>query len=133
MQVKDMMDLESVHMEYLADSLCICFLSDETKAVGSIIESILQCALDFRSCITVGAWDSGNDPEDLLGKPSRINISQVLSIKQKFDRSLKELHICYIKGPKHGKVGLSRFWDYLNYNEYYSNSNVSNEMGYYVV
>ncbi|KAG5090146.1 hypothetical protein JHK86_002758 [Glycine max] len=130
-KVKDMMDLESVHMEYLADSLCICFLSDETKAVGSIIESILQCALDFRSCITVGSWDSGSDPEDLLGKLSKINISQVLSIKQKFDRSLKELHICYIKGPKHGNFGLSRFWDYLNYNEYYSN--VSNEMGYYAV
>ncbi|RDX93277.1 Gamma-tubulin complex component 6, partial [Mucuna pruriens] len=128
-KVKDMMDLESVHMEYLADSLCICFLSDETKAVGSIIESILQCALDFRSCITVGAWDSGSDLEDLLGKLSRINISQVLSIKQKFDRSLKELHICYIKGPKHGNFGLSRFWDYLNYNEYYLN--VKNEMGYY--
>ncbi|WVZ12432.1 hypothetical protein V8G54_016962 [Vigna mungo] len=70
--VKDMMDLESVHMEYLADSLCICFLSDETKGVGSIIESILQCALDFRSCITFGAWDS----EDLSGKLSKINISQ---------------------------------------------------------
>jgi len=55
----------------------------------------------------------------------------VLSIKQKFDRSLKELHIRYVKGPKHGKFGLSRFWDYLNYNEYYSN--VSNEMGFYAV
>ncbi|KAG2375414.1 uncharacterized protein HKW66_Vig0164320 [Vigna angularis] len=126
-KVKDMIDLESVHMEYLADSLCICFLSDETKGVGSIIESILQCALDFRSCITVGAWDS----EDLSGKLSKINISQVLSIKQKFDRSLKELHIRYIKGPKHGNFGLSRFWDYLNYNEYYSN--VSNELGCYAV
>ncbi|XP_020237088.1 uncharacterized protein LOC109816465 isoform X2 [Cajanus cajan] len=130
-KVKDMMDLESVHMEYLADSLCICFLSDETKAVGSIIESILQCALDFRSCITIGAWDFGSDPEDLFGKLSRINISQVLSIKQKFDRSLKELHICYIKEPKHRNFGLSRFWEYLNYNEYYSN--VSNETGYYTV
>ncbi|KAK7308197.1 hypothetical protein VNO77_41797 [Canavalia gladiata] len=129
--VKDMMDLESVHMEYLADSLCICFLSDETKAVGSIIESILQCALDFRSCLRVGAWDAGSGPEDLFGKLSRINISQVLSIKQKFDRSLKELHICYIKEPKHGNFGLSRFWDYLNYNEYYSN--ISNEIGYYAV
>ncbi|XP_027360926.1 uncharacterized protein LOC113869026 [Abrus precatorius] len=130
-KVKDMMDLESVHMEYLADSLCICFLSDETKVVGSIIEGILQCALDFRSCLTVGAWNAGFDQEDLLGKLSRINISQVLSIKQKFDRSLKELQICYIKEPKHGNFGLSRFWDYLNYNEYYSS--VRNEMGYYVV
>ncbi|XP_061354421.1 uncharacterized protein LOC133299039 isoform X2 [Gastrolobium bilobum] len=130
-KVKDMMDLESVHMEYLADSLCICFLSDETKAVGSIIESILQCALDFRSCLTVGAWDTGSDQEKLLGKLSTINISQVLSIKQKFDRSLKELHICYIKEPKHWNFGLSRFWEYLNYNEYYSH--VSNDTGYYAV
>ncbi|GAU29529.1 hypothetical protein TSUD_115510, partial [Trifolium subterraneum] len=75
-KVKDMMDLESVHMEYLADSLSICFLSDETKAVGSIIESILQCALDFRSCISLGTWDIGNDRGNLLGKLSTINISQ---------------------------------------------------------
>ncbi|KAF1874658.1 hypothetical protein Lal_00007272 [Lupinus albus] len=127
-KVKDIMDLESVHMEYLADSLCICFLSDETRTVGSIIESILQCALDFRSCLTVGARDIGSDQEALFGMLSRINISQVLSIKQKFDRSLKELHICYINEPKHGNFGLSRFWEYLNYNEYYSH--VSNEMGY---
>ncbi|KAK7269258.1 hypothetical protein RIF29_21979 [Crotalaria pallida] len=130
-KVKDMMDLESVHMEYLADSLCICFLSDETRAVGSIIESILQCALDFRSCLTVGAQDTGNDQEIWSGILSRVNISQVLSIKQKFDRSLKELHICYIKGPKNGNFRLSRFWEYLNYNEYYSH--VSNGMGYYAV
>ncbi|KAK2371716.1 gamma-tubulin complex component [Trifolium repens] len=130
-KVKDMMDLESVHMEYLADSLSICFLSDETKAVGSIIESILQCALDFRSCISFGAWDIGNDRGDLLGKLSTINISQVISIKQKFDRSLKELHFCCVKEPKHVNFGLSRFWEYLNYNGYYSH--VNSGMGYCVV
>jgi gamma-tubulin complex component 6 len=130
-KVKDMMDLESVHMEYLADSLSICFLSDETKAVGSIIESILQCALDFRSCISFGAWDIGNDRGDLLGKLSTINISQVISIKQKFDRSLKELHFCCVKEPKHANFGLSRFWEYLNYNGYYSH--VNSGMGYCVV
>ncbi|XP_057450371.1 uncharacterized protein LOC130741457 isoform X2 [Lotus japonicus] len=126
-KVKDMMDLESVHMEYLADSLCICFMSDETKAVGNIIESILQCALDFRSCLTVGAWDTRSEQGNSLGRLSTINISQVLSIKQKFDRSLKELHFCYIREPKHGNLGLSRFWEFLNYNEYYSH--VSNGMG----
>ncbi|XP_004511289.1 uncharacterized protein [Cicer arietinum] len=130
-KVKDMMDLESVHMEYLADSLNICFLSDETKAVGSIIESILQCALDFRSCLTIGAWGIGSDRGNLLGKLSTINISQVLSIKQKFDRSLNELHICYVKEPKHVNFGFSRFWEYLNYNEYYSH--VNNGMGYCAV
>jgi len=51
---------------------CRCFLSDETKAVGSIIESILQCALDFRSCLTIGACRG-----DFLGELSTINISQV--------------------------------------------------------
>ncbi|CAK8536590.1 unnamed protein product [Lathyrus sativus] len=130
-KVKDMMDLESVHTEYLADSLRICFLSDETKAMGSIIESILQCALDFRSCITIGAWDIGNDRGDLLGKLSTVNISQVLSIKQKFDRSLNELHVCYVKEPKHVNFGLSRFWEYLNYNQYYSD--VNNGMEYYAL
>ncbi|KAL1317103.1 hypothetical protein HN51_069202 [Arachis hypogaea] len=127
-KVKDMMDLESVHMEYLADSLCICFLSDDTRAVGGIIESILQCALDFRSCLTVGVWRTGSSWENLSGKLSKINIPQVLSIKQKFDRSLKELHNWYIKEPKHGKFG-RHFWESLDYNKYYSH--VINEMGQY--
>lgn len=56
---------------------CRCFLSAETKAVGSIIESLLQCALDFRSCLTTGAWDTGSDQGNLLGKVSAINLSQV--------------------------------------------------------
>ncbi|KAI4308340.1 hypothetical protein L6164_031423 [Bauhinia variegata] len=128
-KVKDMMDIESVHMEYLADSLHICFLSEETQTVGSIIESILQCALDFRSCLTTVAWDVGVDQENSVGRLSRVNISQVLSIKQKFDKNLKELQLCYIKAPKHGGFGLSRFWEYLNYNEYYSD--INNKMGYY--
>ncbi|KAG8655629.1 hypothetical protein MANES_04G054800v8 [Manihot esculenta] len=119
-KVKDMMDLESVHMEYLTDSLNICFLSDETRPVASIIESILQCALDLRSCLTCSMWDVGLDQEDSLGKLSRINMSQVLDVKQKFDKNLKELHLCYLKSPRHGKFGLSCFWGYLNYNEYYT-------------
>lgn len=130
-KVKDMMDLESVHMAYLTDSLHICFLSNETRSVAIIIESILQCAFEFRSCFTGGMWDMGLDQGDLLGKLSRINISQVLAIKQKFDKNLKQLHLCYLKFPKHGEFGLSRFWGYLNYNKYYSD--VGNEMDLYAL
>lgn len=129
-KVKDMMDLESVHMAYLTDSLHICFLSNETRSVAIIIESILQCAFEFRSCFTGGMWDMGLDQGDLC-KLSRINISQVLAIKQKFDKNLKQLHLCYLKSPKHGEFGLSRFWGYLNYNKYYSD--VGNEMDLYAL
>ncbi|XP_059430349.1 uncharacterized protein LOC132163972 isoform X4 [Corylus avellana] len=128
-KVKDMLDLESVHMAYLMDSLHICFLSDETRNVASIIENILQCALDFRSCLTGGIWDIGMDQGDMWGNFSRINISQVLNIKRIFDKNLTELRLCYLKSPKHGEFGLSRFWANLNFNEYYSH--VGNEMGYY--
>lgn len=55
-----------------------CFLSNETRSVAIIIESILQCAFEFRSCFTGGMWDMGLDQGDLLGKLSRINISQVI-------------------------------------------------------
>ncbi|XP_040992512.1 uncharacterized protein LOC121239342 isoform X1 [Juglans microcarpa x Juglans regia] len=119
-KVKDMLDLESLHMAYLMDCLHICFLSDETRHVASIIENILQCALDFRSCLTGGICGVGMDQEDLMGTFSRINISQVLAIKQTFNKNLNELHLCYLKSPKHGEFGLSCFWAYLNYNEYYS-------------
>ncbi|XVF19558.1 hypothetical protein REPUB_Repub11eG0121900 [Reevesia pubescens] len=127
-KVKDMMDLESVHMAYLIDSLHICFLSDETRSIASIVENILQCALDFRSCLTGGIWNVGLAEDDLLDRLSRINISQVLAIKQKFDKNVKELHLLYLKSPKNGEFGLSCFWGYLNYNDYYSNEN---EMGRY--
>ncbi|KAE8037663.1 hypothetical protein FH972_010235 [Carpinus fangiana] len=130
-KVKDMLDLESVHMAYLMDSLHICFLSDETQNVAGIIENILQCALDFRSCLTGGIWDIGMDQGDMWGNFSRINISQVLNIKRTFDKNLTELRLCYLKSPKHGEFGLSRFWANLNYNEYYSH--VGNEMGYYAL
>ncbi|GLT60971.1 hypothetical protein SLA2020_337090 [Shorea laevis] len=122
-KVKDMMDLESVHMAYLSDSLQTCFLSKETRSIATILESIVQCALDFRSCLSGGVWDMRLDQGDLLDKLSRVNISQVLAIKQKFDKNLKELHLCYLKSPKHGEFGLSRFWGYLNYNDYYSDEN----------
>lgn len=48
------------------------------RHVASIVENILQCALDFRSCLTGGIWNAGMDRGDLLGKFSRINISQVI-------------------------------------------------------
>lgn len=123
-KVKDMMDFESVHMAYLTDSLQICFLSNETHSIASIIQSILQCALDFRSCLVGGTWDGSGD---LL---SQINISKVLAIKETFDKKLKELHLCYLKSPKHAEFGLSRFWGYINYNDHYSDA-VGNEMGFY--
>ncbi|GAV74870.1 Spc97_Spc98 domain-containing protein [Cephalotus follicularis] len=119
-KVKDMMDLEAVHLAYLIDSLHICFLSDETRSVASIIEGFLECALDFRSCLQRSLWVGGLQQGDMLGKISIINMSQVLAIKQKFEKNLKELHLCYLQSPKQAEFGLSRFWGYLNYNEYYS-------------
>ncbi|XVF74370.1 hypothetical protein PTKIN_Ptkin13bG0105200 [Pterospermum kingtungense] len=127
-KVKDMMDLESVHMAYLTDALDICFLSDETQSIANIIENILQCALDFRSCLTGGMLNVGLSEGNLLDKLSRINVSQVLTIKKKFNKNLKELHLLYLKSPKHGEFGLSCFWGYLNYNDYYS---IEIKMGHY--
>ncbi|KAK1354066.1 hypothetical protein POM88_047322 [Heracleum sosnowskyi] len=91
-QVKDMMDFESAHMSYVNDSLTICFLSDET---------------------TVESGDSSSNF-------SQTNISQVHNIRRVFYNNLKELYICYLKSPKHGEFSLSRFWDCLNYNDYYA-------------
>lgn len=119
-QVKDMFDLESVHMAYLADSLHICFLSDETRPIAAIIENILQCALDFRSCFTRGYWEVTVDRRDSSKVLGRINISQVLTIKAVFEKNLKELYLCYLGSPKHGEFSVCRFWEYLNYNDYYS-------------
>ncbi|KAL7202889.1 hypothetical protein ACSBR1_034362 [Camellia fascicularis] len=127
-KVKDMMDLKSVHMAYLTDSLHICFLSDELKSIASIIENILQCALQFRACLIGSMCDAGLDG-NFSGELSRINISQVLAIKRTFDKNLKELHLCYLKTPKHREFALSHFWSYLNFNEYYSD--VSNETSHY--
>ncbi|XP_050222979.1 uncharacterized protein LOC126673061 isoform X2 [Mercurialis annua] len=117
-KVKDMMDLEMMHMEYLTESLHICFLSGETRPVASIIENILECALEFRACLTTSTWDEGG----LLGKLSRINISQVRTIKQKLDINLKELYLLHLNSPKHGQFGVSCFWGHLNYNEYYTHN-----------
>ncbi|ESQ37583.1 hypothetical protein EUTSA_v10002374mg [Eutrema salsugineum] len=119
-KVKDMMDLESVHMVYLSEALRICFLSDESRVISNIIENILQCALDFRSCLPRGTQRTGRVPNDAWTKTLGINTSQVMIVKQKFDKELKDLHLCHLKSPKHGRFGLSRFWDCLNFNLYYS-------------
>ncbi|KAL9660421.1 hypothetical protein QQ045_025235 [Rhodiola kirilowii] len=115
-KVKDMMDLEAVHMEYLTDSLQICFLSDETKMASSIITKILQCALDFRSCMMRGTCRVANDSSCC------INLSQIISIKNSFDKYLKELYLCHLKSHQHAEFGLSHFWRVLNYNDFYSSS-----------
>ncbi|XP_077245230.1 spc97 / Spc98 family of spindle pole body (SBP) component [Tasmannia lanceolata] len=120
-QVKDMLDLESVHMTYLADSLHICFLSVETQTVACIIKSILQCALDFRACFAGGGLIVGSNGEGTLELLSRINFSRVLSTKATFEGNLKELYLCYLNSPKHNEFGLWHFWEHLNYNDYFSN------------
>ncbi|URE48332.1 Spc97 / Spc98 family [Musa troglodytarum] len=97
-QVKDMLDLESVHMSYLAEALHICFLSEDTKPVAVIIENILQCALDFGLHLTGG-----------------------FTIQTIFERNLKDLYLLYLKSPSMLTSVFVAFWDHLNYNEYYSN------------
>lgn len=111
-KVKDMMDLHSAHMAYLNDSLHICFLSEETQHIASIIRSILQSAVDFRSRL-------------------KGDISQVLHMRKSFSKNIKELYLCYLKSPKHGEFGLSSFWEHLNYNDHYSDV-IGKQMGHQV-
>lgn len=178
--------------------LCRCFLSDETRGIATIIRNILQCALDFRSCVTGSTWETGPEKSDSSSKVSRISISQVnfqlllhfiiwhihghkkivsslyvnpptrkkenklkllycghsydshefymtyrkshsyqivafdfqvLALKGTFDRNIRELHLCYLNSPRHGEFSISRFWDYVNYNDYYTEV-VGKEMGH---
>ncbi|KAL3325116.1 hypothetical protein AABB24_038962 [Solanum stoloniferum] len=111
-KVKDMMDLHSAHMAYLNDSLHICFLSEETQQIASIIQSILQSAVDFRSCL-------------------KGDISQVLNMRKSFSKNIKELYLCYLKSPKHAEFGLPSFWERLNYNDHYSDV-IGKQMGHQV-
>ncbi|KAJ8478436.1 hypothetical protein OPV22_022163 [Ensete ventricosum] len=120
-QVKDMLDLESVHMSYLAEALHICFLSEDTKPVAVIIENILQCALDFGLHLTGGRLYAGTNRPDPLNLQSDINLCKVSTIQTIFERNLKDLYLLYLKSPKHVDFSLCHFWDHLNYNEYYSN------------
>ncbi|CAN4120090.1 unnamed protein product [Withania somnifera] len=111
-KVEDMMDLHSAHMAYLNDSLHICFMSEETQHIASVIRSILQSAVDFRSCL-------------------KGDISLVLNMRRSFSKNIKELYLCYHKSPKHGEFGLSSFWERLNYNDHYSEV-IGKQMGHQV-
>ncbi|XP_038891620.1 gamma-tubulin complex component 6 isoform X2 [Benincasa hispida] len=128
LKAKDMMDLESMHMAYLTDALHTCFLSEETRSVAGIINQILQCALDLRCCFTGDMWNTQVDNAASPRRLSGINKSQILAVKKRFDKNMKELHLFYLKSPKVGEFGLSRLWESLDYNYHYSDT--SNEMSY---
>ncbi|XP_042002632.1 uncharacterized protein LOC121751889 [Salvia splendens] len=119
-KVKDMLDLESVHMGYLTESLHICFLSNETQSIAGIIQNILQCAMDFRSCLAAINVGAAADDENFPHKISQIDISQVQVIRRAFTKSLEDLYLIYLQSPKHGEFGISYFWDLLDSNEYYA-------------
>ncbi|KAL6652212.1 hypothetical protein ACP70R_011137 [Stipagrostis hirtigluma subsp. patula] len=127
-QVRDMLDLEYVHLCYVTDALDICFLSNETKPVATVIKSMLQQAWELRSC-----FKSLNDISELTSNQlsnlhSLINFSQVDAIRTKFEGNIKDLYTLHSKSSKFGDLGFSRFWGYLNYNEYHSMT-VSTDMG----
>ncbi|KAJ9537147.1 hypothetical protein OSB04_029880 [Centaurea solstitialis] len=108
-KVKDLRDLEFVHMDYLNDSLSICFLSDNMKGIGEIIESILQCALDFGRVV-------------IASKTLGVNMAEVIRIKEAFEGKMRQVYEMYVKSPKNVEFSLPRFWEYLNYNNHYSYS-----------
>ncbi|PIN06488.1 hypothetical protein CDL12_20943 [Handroanthus impetiginosus] len=76
--------------------------------------------MDFQSCLTGSILGDGSDDENLTTRFSRINISKVQSIRRTFSKNLEDLYLIHLQSPKHGEFGVSRFWDYLNYNEYYA-------------
>ncbi|GJT28947.1 gamma-tubulin complex component 6 isoform X2 [Tanacetum coccineum] len=121
-KVKDLTDLDIVHMDYLNDSRCICFLSNDMKQVAEIMQSILQCALDFRS-VVVPNMSSAKQDRSLL------NVAQVQTIKEAFDQNIRQLYTCYRNSPKNVEFSLPRFWEYLNYNDHYSDV-ISKELGH---
>ncbi|KAI3707444.1 hypothetical protein L6452_25973 [Arctium lappa] len=102
-KVKDLTDLELVHMDYLNDSLSICFLSDNMKPIAEMIESILQCALEFGSVVNASA----------------VNMAEVVRIKEAFEEKIRQVYAMYLKSPKNVEFSLPRFWEYLNYNHHY--------------
>ncbi|PKA66066.1 Gamma-tubulin complex component 4 like [Apostasia shenzhenica] len=125
--VKDILDLESLHMLYLADAANICFLSDDTKAVAVVMKNILQCALDFRLCFVSIGLNTPLTEKNLSYLHSHINFNEVAVVKSTFEKNLKELYILYLKSPKHDEFNLCRLWSHLNYNDYYSIS-INNEL-----
>ncbi|KAL0713787.1 hypothetical protein Bca4012_020765 [Brassica carinata] len=72
-KVKDMMDLESVHMAYLSEAL------------------------------RIGVQSTARFPNDSWTKTLGINTSQLIVAKHKFEKELKDLHLCHRKSPKHGR------------------------------
>ncbi|CAI9105919.1 OLC1v1004952C1 [Oldenlandia corymbosa var. corymbosa] len=118
-KVKDMMDFEEAHMEYLTESLHICFLSKETQSIANIIQSMLQCSVELSSCLIACASEVGLSGDDCPELP-QIDTLRVREIKKTFTKNVKDLFLIYLRTPKHGEFGLSRFWEYLNYNGYYA-------------
>lgn len=45
---------------------------------------------------------------------------QVLAVKATFEKNINDLYLLYLKSPKHGESSICRFWDLLNYNNFYS-------------
>ncbi|XP_071730838.1 uncharacterized protein [Rutidosis leptorrhynchoides] len=121
-KVKDLTDLDIVHMDYLNDSQCICFLSNDMKQIADIIQSILQCALDFRSVVLPNMSAAGQDG-------GQLNTTKVQTIKETFDENVRQLYACYHNSPKNVEFSLPRFWEYLNYNDYFSDV-INKEMGH---
>ncbi|KAJ1272451.1 hypothetical protein BS78_06G202500 [Paspalum vaginatum] len=127
-QVRDMLDLEYVHKCYITDAIDICFLSDESKQVAIIIKSMLQLALELRSCFQSPGDTCDLSVDQLSNLHSLVNFSQVDAVGAKFEDNIKQLYILHAKSSKYGELGLSRFWAYLNYNEYYS-AKINKDMG----
>ncbi|CAL5069418.1 unnamed protein product [Urochloa decumbens] len=127
-QVRDILDLEYVHMCYITDALDICFLSDESKQVAMVIKSMLQLALEFRLCFQSLGDTCDLSVNQLSNLHSLINFSQVDAIGTRFEGNIKDLYVLHSKSSKYGELGLSRFWGYLNYNEYHS-TKIGMDMG----
>ncbi|KAI4368676.1 hypothetical protein MLD38_017208 [Melastoma candidum] len=75
-KVKDMIDLESAHMDYLLESLHICFLSHGTQDISGAIQSILQTAIEFHDIVNRGVREAIDDG-DPMGCKLQIVTSQV--------------------------------------------------------
>ncbi|KAL5216817.1 hypothetical protein ABZP36_008218 [Zizania latifolia] len=126
-QVRDMLDLEYVHLCYVTDALHICFLSTEAKPIAAIIKSIIQQALELRLCFK-SLDDISESTVKEFNLRTLINFSEVDAIRTKFEGNMKDLYILHTKSSKYGELGLSRFWGYLNYNEFHSLT-ISKDMG----
>ncbi|XP_031475147.1 uncharacterized protein LOC116247245 isoform X2 [Nymphaea colorata] len=120
-KVKDLLDLESVHMAYLCEALEICFRGLEMEAVADILDNILECAVNFLSCFTRYGQKFQINCSSLSDLLMQVNISQVLAVKATFEKSMRELHSCYLRYERSREFGLYLFWEYLDFNEYFSN------------